>query len=89
MGPKDGEKETIEKDNCTWYWCRYHEKWGKNSGHTSEKCTGAGLTAKQQEKFEKAERTPGLRIKQAQKKAKANYASMEDESDMESLQSTD
>jgi hypothetical protein len=87
VAPKDGEKETIEKDNCTWHWCRYHEKWGKNAGHTSEKCTGRGLTDKQKEKFDKAERTPGLRIKQAQQNAKAYRATME--IDSESEQSTD
>jgi hypothetical protein len=77
----------MEKDNCTWYWCRYHEKWGKNSGHTSDKCTGMGLTSKQKEKYDKADHTPGLRIKQAQKNARANSATMEMESDTESTQS--
>jgi hypothetical protein len=53
IGPNSNEKESKTKDGKTYYWCKYHKKWGLNPKHTTELCTGRGLTGEQQEEFNK------------------------------------
>jgi hypothetical protein len=46
IGPKKGESDTLVKKDKTFYWCKFHKKWTINGSHTSDLCTGHGLTGK-------------------------------------------